>query len=108
MRRGPLEGTMCVLNADWVVPQFDPTRGVWVTAEFKEAGATLAIFDEAPDSQHSQCLAIYLFPLNEPVLIRDAGANACGDAIEPLPISEQDSHFCPNHCQQNLCPRSGR
>lgn len=95
MRRVSPEGTVRVLNADWVVPQFDPTRGVWVTVDFKEVGATLAIFDEAPDSQHRQCLAIYPFPLNEPVLPRETEANACDETTESLPISEQELTLLP-------------
>lgn len=90
MRRVSPEGTVRVLNVDWTVPQFDPTQGVWVTVEFKVAGATLSIFDEAPDSQDRRCLAIYPFPLNEPVLPRETDTASCDETIASLPISEQE------------------
>lgn len=67
MRRVTPEGTVGVLNADWAVPQFDPTKGVWVTVEFKGVGAFLSIYDEAPDVINRRCLATYPFPLKEPV-----------------------------------------
>ena len=93
MRRVSPEGTVRVLNVDWTVPQFDLMKGVWVTVEFKIEGATLSIFDEAPDIQHRQCLAIYPFPINEPVLSRETDANACDETIELLPVSEQEPNI---------------
>ena len=93
MRRVSPEGTVRILNVDWTVPQFDLTKGVWVTVEFKVEGATLSIFDEAPDIQHRQCLAIYPFPINEPVLPRETDANACAETIESLPVSEQEPNL---------------
>lgn len=68
MRRVSPEGTVRVLNANWAVPQFDPTKGVWVTVAFKTKGAILTIYDEAPDVMPRRCLASYPFPLQEPVL----------------------------------------
>lgn len=79
MRRVSPEGTVRVLNVDWTVPQFDPTKGVWVTVEFTVAGATLSIFDKAPDTHHRQCLAIYPFPLNEPVLPKETDVESCNE-----------------------------
>jgi transposase InsO family protein len=90
MRRVSPEGTVRVLNVEWIVPQFDPMQGVWVTVEFKEAGATLAIFDKAPDNQARHCLAIYPFPLSEPVLPRETEIETCDETIESLPILEQE------------------
>ncbi len=90
MRRVSPEGTVRVLNVDWTVPHFDLTKGVWVTVEFKVAGATLSIFDQAPDSQHRQCLAIYPFPLNEPVLPTGTEDISCDESRKPLPIYEQN------------------
>jgi len=67
MRQVTSTGTVRVLNANWIVPQFDPTKGVWVTIEFKREGATLLIFDAAPDATNRRCLATYPFPLKEAV-----------------------------------------
>lgn len=71
MRRVSAEGTVRVLNVNWTVPHFDPAKGVWVTVEFKTKGATLVIYDEAPDAQQRRCLATYSFPLNESVLPKE-------------------------------------
>ena len=68
MRRVEPEGVVRVLNANWAVPQFDLTKGVWVTIEFKTEGAILSIYDEAPDVSHRCCLVSYPFPLTESVL----------------------------------------
>lgn len=68
MRRVAAEGTVRMLNAAWTVPHFDPTKGVWVTVEFKPEGATLSIYDEAPDVEPRRCLAAYPSPLREAVL----------------------------------------
>jgi hypothetical protein len=67
IRRVTPEGTVRVLNADWAVPQFDPTKGVWVTVEFKMIGTFLSIYDESPDAMNRRCLATYPFPLKEPL-----------------------------------------
>jgi len=95
MRRVSPEGTVRVLNVDWTVPQFDLTKGVWVTVEFKMTGATLSIFDEAPDSQDRQCLAIYPFPLNESVLPREVDTDSCVETMASLPISQQELTLLP-------------
>jgi hypothetical protein len=60
-------GTIRVLNVDWRVPRFDLLKGVWATLELRVEGATLSIFDGAPDDNTRQCLAIYPFPLKEEV-----------------------------------------
>lgn len=67
MRRVTESGTICVLNVDWQVPEFDPLKGVWGTLELRGEGATLSIFDSAPDVEIRQCLAVYPFPLKESV-----------------------------------------
>ena len=71
IRRVSNEGLVRVLNVDWVVPEFDPCQGVWVTIEFQVTGATLSIFDQAPDVQERQCLIAYPFSLDEPVLLHE-------------------------------------
>jgi transposase InsO family protein len=73
IRRVSELGTIRVLNVDWQVPQFDPLKGVWVTLELTVQGATLSVFDSAPDADTRQCLASYPFPLNEAVQPRPGG-----------------------------------
>lgn len=67
MRRVSPAGTVSVLNLEWAVPQPDLTQGVWVTIDFTLAGATLRIYDAAPDVDNRICLAAYPFPLKETV-----------------------------------------
>ena len=67
IRRVSKSGIVRVLNVDWQVPRFDPLKGVWVTLELKVQGATLSIFDSAPDADTRQCLASYPFLLKEAV-----------------------------------------
>jgi hypothetical protein len=67
IRRVSPAGTVSVLNLVWSVPEPDPTKGVWVTLEFTLTGATLQIFDAAPDASQRTCLATYPFPLTEKV-----------------------------------------
>lgn len=67
IRRVEAEGTVRVLNVDWTVPQAYANQGVWVTIEFKQSGATLYIYNAAPDVAKRQCLAAYCFPLKETV-----------------------------------------
>lgn len=67
IRRVTETSTVRVLNVDWQVPNFDPTKGVWVTLQLRTKGATLSIFDAAPDVKTRKCLAIYPFPLRETI-----------------------------------------
>jgi transposase InsO family protein len=66
--------TISVLNVSWAVPSPEPLKGVWVTIELRTAGATLSIYDAAPDVRTRRCLAIYPFPVKEPILPRPATA----------------------------------
>ena len=68
IRRVEANGTVRVLNVDWTVPQSYVNHGVWVTLEFKLSGATLHIYNAAPDAAQRQCLAAFIFPHNETVL----------------------------------------
>ena len=88
------EGMVRVLNTNWTVPQFDPTKGVWVTVEFKTKGAILSIFDEAPDAGQRRCLATYPFPLKEPVFPKET-IEVIGDeaVLEQQPIIIQSIGF---------------
>lgn len=83
IRRVSAEGTTRVLNVDWNVPRFDPTKGVWVTIEFRTTGALLSIFDSAPDVPQRDCLATYAFPLNEVVLPCTNPTNMAQEAAPP-------------------------
>ena len=58
---------MRILNLDWEVPLAQPDQGVWATLEFTLQGATLRIFDAAPDALERTRLAEYDFPLTEEV-----------------------------------------
>jgi hypothetical protein len=72
IRRVNPTGTVSVLNIEWAVPEPDPTKGVWVTLEFRLDGATLSIYDAAPDAGQRTCLVAYPFPLSETVLAQPA------------------------------------
>ena len=73
IRRVSAEGKVRVLNDEWAVPNPETEKGVWVTIEFLTSGATLRIFDEAPDRPDRRCLASYPFPVDEPILPRGEG-----------------------------------
>jgi transposase InsO family protein len=70
IRRVSAKGKVRVLNDEWAVPNPDTEKGVWVTIEFLTSGATLRIFDAAPDRPDRRCLASYPFPIDEPILSR--------------------------------------
>jgi putative transposase len=68
MRRVDATRHVSVLNVPWAVPQVQPGQGVWVTLELTPPHtAWLRVFDQAPDAASRQSLAIYPFPLKEPV-----------------------------------------
>ncbi len=57
-----------ILNKIWSVGKALPGQGVWATLSLKPAGATLRIYDAAPDAKKRVCLAEHPFPLKEPVV----------------------------------------
>jgi hypothetical protein len=67
IRRVSQENQVRLLNLDWEMPLAQPDAGVWATLEFIIQGATLRIFDAAPDALDRTCLAEYNFPLKEEV-----------------------------------------
>jgi hypothetical protein len=67
MRRVSVEQTVSVLNITWDVPDAQPDQGVWVTLELHLDGATLRVYDLAPDAIGRRCLAEHPFPLKEDV-----------------------------------------
>ncbi len=68
IRRVQSDGTISVLNVQWSVPAVSVNQGVWTTLEFQTSGATLSIYNAAPDVNDRQCLVTYPFPLKETVL----------------------------------------
>ena len=62
------QGNIKVLNAEWAVPDFDSTKGVWATLDLQVSGADLLIYDAAPDVAERQQLASYPFQVDDPIL----------------------------------------
>jgi hypothetical protein len=102
MRRVTAEGKVRVLNDEWIVPNPDTEKGVWVTIEFLTTGATLRIFDAAPDRQDRRCLASYPFPINEPILPKGDKSIVADQALSQLAIQQirKDHHEALRHSQQ--------
>jgi len=67
IRKVTAQHTVSILNLKWAVPKADPDQGVWATLKFSTSGATLRVFDAAPDAEPRICLAEHAFPLAEPV-----------------------------------------
>jgi len=65
-----------ILNRYWDVPAAQPYQGVWATLHLSPRGATLTVFDAAPDTPKRTVLAKHPFPVKE----------------EIVPLSEA---FCP-------------
>jgi len=68
MRRVDQQGNIKVLNTQWAVPEFDPTKGVWATLDLQISGANLRIYDVAPDVTERRQLASYPFRTDAPIL----------------------------------------
>jgi transposase InsO family protein len=60
--------TVLILNKTWSAGLANPTQGVWATLFLTPKGATLRIYDAAPDAPKRRCLAVHPFPLKEPVV----------------------------------------
>jgi len=60
--------SLLILNKVWSAGLGVPDQGVWATLSLKPSGATLRIYDTAPDAPKRRCLAQHPFPLNEPVV----------------------------------------
>lgn len=56
-----------ILNKHWSAGLGSPEQGVWATLFLKPSGATLKIYDAAPDARKRRCLAVHLFQLKEPI-----------------------------------------
>jgi transposase InsO family protein len=57
-----------ILNKRWSAGLGLPDQGVWATLFLTPQGATLRIYDAAPDAPKRRCLAVHPFPLQEPVV----------------------------------------
>jgi len=68
IRRVDQNHQVMILNLDWDVPTAEPDQGVWATLRLTHHGATLRIYDAAPDVKPRICLAEHAFPLKEEVV----------------------------------------
>ena len=68
MRRVNSQGNIKVLNAEWAVPDFDSTKGVWATLDLQASGTNLVVYDAAPDVVERRQLASYPFQIDCPIL----------------------------------------
>lgn len=99
MRRVQANGTVRVLNVDWIASA-PPDTGVWVTLALSTEAALLSIYDAAPDAPTRTCLVTYPFPLKEKVIPQQAAQQvALGDVnrsvTEALPSQSdpQNTHL---------------
>jgi transposase InsO family protein len=67
LRRVSASQTIALLNQTWDVPNAQADQGVWATLTFRPHGATLNVYDTAPDAPCRTCLAVHPFPLREGV-----------------------------------------
>ena len=72
IRRVSQNRQIMVLNRKWDVPSIEPDLGVWATLQFTAQGAKLRIFDAAPDAKRRSCLAVFPFPVKEPICQLDS------------------------------------
>ncbi len=82
MRLVSAEKTISVLNLTWDVPEAKPDQGVWATLKLRTDGATLRVYDQAPDIRERRCLAEHVFPLKEEVRPRQVDSQS----RPPLPL----------------------
>jgi hypothetical protein len=67
LRRVSADHTVSLLNQTWTVPTAPVDQGVWATLELLAQGATLRIYDAAPDAPRRTCLAAHAFPVREAI-----------------------------------------
>jgi transposase InsO family protein len=79
IRKVTAQRTVSILNLAWSVLKADPGQGVWATLKFSESGASLRIFDAAPDAAQRVCLAEHVFPLTEPVQPLPSAFQRCSE-----------------------------
>ena len=67
LRKVRKDQTIRILNLDWQVLSAKPDQGVWATIDFTLQGATLRVYNVAPDMGKRTCLVSHPFLLKEPV-----------------------------------------
>lgn len=82
MRLVSADKMISVLNLIWDVSEAEPDQGVWATLELRADGATLRVYNQAPDIRERHCLAEHIFPLKEEVLPRQVDS----ESRPPLPL----------------------
>lgn len=99
MRQVRPNGSVSVLNVSWPLPDTPPETTVWVTVELTTSGAQLFIYSDAPDASTRDCLAIYPFRLNEPVLPRPSlrSGMTTTTATNTNPQAVTDESFSQSH-----------
>lgn len=107
MRRVTSTRQVRVLNLAWDVPKAAPDTGVWVTLDFTVQGATLYVYDTAPDVPTRLCLARHPFPLSEVVQPRPrpdrsavSAIAVAGDARSPGAAQTRAPHLNPSFIGQ--------
>ena len=73
--------TIRVLNVDWAVDA-PANTGVWATLSLRCDGATLEIYDAAPDGKQRTCFAQHPFPLQEKVFPHPDSSEEIAKAVE--------------------------
>ena len=68
MRAVDNQRQVLILNKSWSTGSALPDQGVWATLDLSPKGATLRIYDAAPDAPKRRCLVVHPFPLKEPVV----------------------------------------
>ena len=98
IRQVQADATVRVLNVDWVVPNRDLLRGVWVTIHFQPIGTMLSIYDAAPDVLDRKCLTTYAFPLQEPVFGKQEDSlDALAKIVIQSGIAQSAQSFSRDH-----------
>jgi transposase InsO family protein len=67
IRKVLADNTISILNVNWPIPDAKPDQGVWATLAITTSGASLIVFDAAPDVSNRKRLAVHRFKLSEPV-----------------------------------------
>jgi transposase len=95
MRAVQAQNHVLVLNSLWLIPQPQEHPAVWVTLELRVTGATLSVYDAAPDCAQRTCLVAYPFPVSEPILPHPQPKTPpAQENFEPAPMTEP-THTLP-------------
>jgi transposase len=87
IRRVDQDHQVRILNMDWDVLTAEPDQGVWATLELSPQGASLRIYDAAPDKIGRACLAEQPFPLKEVVTPRPVEFKPSAQSGKPSLLS---------------------